>query len=205
MTSGVARIFAGDALDCRAVQGYDSRMPGWMTLIWLIMAAVPIWYILRLSGQRQAAINTWDRSPAGMRHREALESWLLCKARIEQAEPTGEPPVIRAANEGRRRPSGGSRWVHVQEERRPMRLQARLLPIGGGEVVAEAVIPIITAELGDLTPGRILSVLYDPRDPRRFWIDTTRRDETLIDAVTMRTRAAEDNIRAAQAFSTGQS
>ncbi|MDC0668439.1 hypothetical protein [Nannocystis radixulma] len=180
-------------------------MPTWVMLIWLVMAAVPCWYFLRLNSQRQAAIDAWDRSPAGKRHREALASWLLCKARVERAEPTGEPPVIRAASESRRMGSGRVRHIYVTEERRPMRLQVRLLPIGGGEVVAEEVIPIVTAEIGDLTPGRIFSVLYDPRDPQRFWIDTTRRDGMLIDAVTMRTRAAEENLRAAQAFSSGQS
>ncbi|MCY0987139.1 hypothetical protein OV203_08390 [Nannocystis sp. ILAH1] len=179
-------------------------MPAWVSLIWLLMIAATIGFFYRLNMQRQAGIDAWEQSPAGTRHREALESWLLCKARVEQAEPTGEPPVFRAAFVGHRMASGRTARRYVREERRPMRLQVRLLPIGGGEVVAEAVIPIVTDELGDLTPGRIFSVLYDPRDPRRFWIDTTRRDETLIDAVTMRTRAAEDNHRAAQAFSTGQ-
>ncbi|WAS97292.1 hypothetical protein [Nannocystis punicea] len=179
-------------------------MPSWLTLIWMLMAAVPIWLILRLVSERQAKIDAWDRSPAGVLHREALESWLLCKARVEKAEPSGEPPVIRAGYEGKRMSSGRTMRIFVTEERRPMRLQVRLLPIGGGEVATEAVIPVITAELADLTPGRIFSVLYDPRDPRRFWIDTTRRDGNLIDAVTMRTRAAEENLRAEQAFSAGQ-
>ncbi|MBZ5708582.1 hypothetical protein [Nannocystis pusilla] len=179
-------------------------MPIWLTLIWLVMFGGLAAFFLRSIIRQQAAIQAWNRSPAGKRHQEALESWLLCKARVERAEPTGEPPVIRVAIESRRVGGGGIKHVHVSEERRPMHVQVRLLPIGGGEVVAEAVLPIITAEIGDLTPGRIFSVLYDPRDPQRFWIDSTRRDETLIDAVTMRTRAAEENLRAAQAFSKGQ-
>ncbi|WP_434420103.1 hypothetical protein [Nannocystis pusilla] len=179
-------------------------MPAWISLIWMLMAAATIGYFVRRNMQRRAVIDAWERSPAGTRHREAMESWLLCKARVEQAEPTGEPPVVRPSMVGQRMASGRIVRKFVTEELRPMRLQLRLLPIGGGEVVAEAIIPVLTAELADLTPGRIFSVLYDPRDPRRFWIDTTRRDETLIDAVTMRTRAAEDNHRAAQAFSTGQ-
>ncbi|MDC0718992.1 hypothetical protein [Nannocystis bainbridge] len=179
-------------------------MPVWLTLIWLLFAAGGVWFFLNLHYQRTTAIDAWDRSPAGKLHREALASWLLCKARVEEAVPTGEPPVIRAATESKRMTSGRLIHVYVREERRPMRIRARLLPIGGGEVEAEAFVPIITEELAELTPGKILSVLYDPKDPSRFWIDTARRDETLIDAVTMRTRAAEENLRAAQAFSSGQ-
>lgn len=178
----------------------------WLPLIWLLWVAVPIVIVVRVRSQRRAEIDAWERTPAGKRHREALESWLLCKARVEQAEPTGEPPVLRPAHEYRRRVGAGRvAQKFVREERIPMRLQVRLLPLAGGEVRTEAVIPILAAEVGDLQVGKIFSVLHDPNDPRRFWVDTTRRDGVLIDAITMRTRAAEENHRAAQAFSTGQS
>lgn len=179
-------------------------MPTFLVLTWVLFFG-GLGALLFSSIMRQRnAIDAWSRTPAGKRHKEAMESWLLCKARVERAEPTGEPPVMQAETVFRRGNDGRLRNVYVHQERRPMRVQVRLLPIGGGEVVTEDVIPIITAEIGDLTPGRIFSVLYDPGDPQRFWIDTTRRDETLIDAVTMRTRAAEENLRAAQAFSNGQ-
>lgn len=147
-----------------------------------------------------AAASTWEKSAAGRLHAEALGSWLLAKARIEGASPVDQPPIVRSGYVGRL-VGGRSRRVFVQEERRAVHLAVQILPIGGGEVRSEGVVTIPTAELGELAPGRIFTVLYDPRDPRRFYVDTMHRDRILLDAATMRTREAEENLRAQLAFS----
>jgi len=161
-------------------------------LLWVL----PLVVLFAWLQKGRAKTAAWEQSPAGQRHAEAMASFLSCKARVERAEPTGEGMVTRVVPRRKR--------MAVREERLPMRLQVRLLPIGGDEVVTEGVVPIIHTEVAELTPGKIFTALYDPRDPTRFFVDTLRRDESLIDAVTMRTRAAEDNHRAAQAFSRGQ-
>jgi len=161
-----------------------------------LAALLPIYVLIA----RARAVGAWQRSAPGMLHAEALGSWLLAKARIESAAPTPEPAVFRIAYEGRmvgRR----SHRVFIKEERCPVRMAVQILPIGGGEVRTEGVVTIPAAELDQLAPGTIFSVLYDPRDPRRFYVDTMHRDRILIDAVTMRTRQTEENYRAQLAFS----
>lgn len=158
--------------------------------------ALPFALVFALIYRRWSAVAAWNGSPEGKRYNEALGGWLLGKARLERAEPVDQPPVYRVDY----RRIGRSR-VFIREERRAMRLQIRLLPVGGGEVLTEDVVTIPAEELGELAPGRIYSALYDPRDPRRFYVDTLRRDQILLDGATLRTRAAEENHRAALAFS----
>ncbi|MFZ6182195.1 hypothetical protein [Nannocystis pusilla] len=42
---------ADEALDCRAARAYDCRMPAWLQLTWVLMAAVSIWLVAFSSGQ----------------------------------------------------------------------------------------------------------------------------------------------------------
>jgi hypothetical protein len=171
-----------------------------LTVVWTVLILGVGGLLIGLLIVRGAAISAWERSPAGMLHQEAMGSWLLAKARLDAATPVAAPSVVRVGYIGRmvgRR----SRRVFVREERRPMHLRLHLLPIGGAEVITEGVVTVPAVELGDLRTGLFFSVLYDPRDPRRFYVDTMRRDAILMDAVTMRTQAAEENHRAALAFS----
>ena len=170
-----------------------------ITLLWgtwaLGILTVVVFFVMR-----QRAVAAWNRSGPGVLHAEAMGSWLLAKARLESASVLPEAPVVRAFYEGRL-VGGRSRSVFVREERRAVRMSVQILPIGGGETRSEGTITVPSAELAQLVPGTIFSVLYDPRDPRRFYVDTMHRDRILMDAATLRTRQAEENHRAQLAFS----
>ena len=67
----------------------------------LLMLALPL--PLALIGMvvrdsfRRAAVGRWDQTPEGRLRREALESFLVCKARLEGVVLAPEPPVVRLA------------------------------------------------------------------------------------------------------------
>ncbi|AKT40787.1 hypothetical protein [Chondromyces crocatus] len=156
-------------------------------------------YGIRFFQKRQQVITTWERSPDGLLYREAHGSWLLAKARLEHAAPLPVPPVVRAWEYKER----SGRYVQHRYTEMPcqqVQMRVQMLLVGGQQLTSEGVVTVPVAELGDLVPGHIFSVLYDPNDPRRFYIDTLRRQNIMMDGPIHRTRVAEEQLRAAQAF-----
>ncbi|WP_050432673.1 hypothetical protein [Chondromyces crocatus] len=166
-----------------------------LTVPWAGFFVFLFWLFMK----RHQAVATWENSPDGMLYREALGSYLLAKARLEHAALVPSPPSIRASYHG---VMVGRRIQRrfTQEPRQQVQMRVQMILVGGHHLTSEGTVTVPVAELGDLVPGHLFSVLYDPRDPRRFYIDTLRRQHIVLDGVIHRTRMAEEQLRTAQAF-----
>ncbi|CAN5754404.1 hypothetical protein BH09MYX1_BH09MYX1_20520 [soil metagenome] len=149
--------------------------------------------------QRRLAVSRWEGSPEGARQRLALRSWILGKAEVVDVARGTEPAVVEAAFFSHLR-GGRARRAFEERRRESVRLSLRIVTIAGDTVASEATVSIPANELTLLDVGKLITVLYDPKDPRRFHVDTLRRDAILLDGPTMRTRAAEEEQRARRAL-----
>jgi hypothetical protein len=160
---------------------------------WSPCGPLLLWYATR-SYERISEQRAWGASEEGKRLERALASWWVAKARVEAVRTLGEATLTRTYPTS----NGAGRRAYRSEARAFVELAVRLLPLGGGEVVAHERLTVPAAELGALKVGAIVTVLYDPRDPQRFCIDSVRRDGTTIDGAALRTKAAEETASAAQ-------
>ncbi len=160
-------------------------------LLGLLTLAPFVWLMTRVTGRNLR----WNSSADAQEMSYLEQQGLVATARVRSIEPWATEPVVEV-----RHLWAGPR-AHATRtqtfERVGARLVLELLPVGAAQpIVVERTQTVRRAEIPQIVPGAFVQVLYDPRQPARFYLDTVERAQ-MITAATLRTQQAVQQMAAA--------